>query len=198
MSASFPPHAQAAEAAETLPGPTAPKVLLVSPPLRAPQAANLALATLRPLLQQAGLPADTLEGSALFPRSATDPGLLASYSTWLFLPHLYPDSTPADAIDTLLRLHLADLNLQGLRLPATEVSFARLGIDEAALRAGLLSDVDNAGTCLDRCIAVASQQAYDVIALSCTFETQLPAALVLAHRLRSQRPDLRIIMGGAS
>lgn len=180
-----------------------PVVLLISPPLRAPNAANLAVATLRPLLRAAGWAAETLEGSLLFPRPRTDIGILASYSTWLFLPYLHSDVSPAQAVDMLMRTYLADLNLAGLRLPESDASFARLGIDEAALRAGLLADVQAADQCLLRMVQVAAKPCYDVLALSCTFETQIPAAIALTRRVIAARAGAgqaapHVILGGAA
>ena len=51
---------------------------------------------------------------------------------------------------------------------------------------------------VDRIVAIATQDIYDIIGFSATFEIQLPATLALARRIRKLRPDIKIMLGGAS
>ena len=141
---------------------------------------------------------DTLDASTLFPRPETDPGLLDCYGAYLFVPWLYPQAKPDDIVSAMLRAYLGDRNLGGILHPPESLDFATFGLDEAVLRRGALADVTRAGVCLDRCVAWATRRPYDVVGFSVTFETQLPAALALARRLKALNPGLKIVFGGAA
>lgn len=177
---------------------TPQRLLLISPPWRTPYAASLALATLRPLLAGQGLVCDELHGTLLFPYTATPNGLLEQFSSYLFAPHLYPQIDRQRLVDQLLERYLHFSNIGGALYPPEEASFQRFGLDADALRQQLLGDIDRAGVCIDRILAIAQDPRYDVVGFSATFEVQLPAALVVAKRLKALRPDMRIILGGAA
>jgi ribosomal peptide maturation radical SAM protein 1 len=178
------------------------RVLLISPPWQAPYAGSLALATLRPLLMRHGIAADELHGSLLFPPTPTPFPFLEQFSAYLFAPVLSPQLQRGDAADLLIERYRRDCNVDGLLYPDEEATLARLGIDGDRLRAELLADMERAALCVERCVERALAGPYDVIGLSATFESQLPAALAIARRLREHRQgpgnDLAIILGGAA
>ena len=67
------------------------RVLLVSMPYMTPNLSSIALATLRPVLEQAGIATDTLYGSMLYPRTQLDHIFLERHGQFLFAPHLGAD-----------------------------------------------------------------------------------------------------------
>jgi ribosomal peptide maturation radical SAM protein 1 len=174
-----------------------PRVILVSPPWRMPDEGSLALATLRPILLEAGVAADTLHGSLLYPPTALDPLFLSAFAQHLFVPLLYPEANPDGVIDALVARFVDELGLQGLVVPGA-TSLAELERDEAAMRRDLAVELGHARRCVDACVEVIVAGGYDVVGLSATFETQLTAALAIARRLKARNPSLRIALGGAA
>jgi ribosomal peptide maturation radical SAM protein 1 len=168
----------------------APQVLLISPPWRTPNYASLALGTLRPLLERQGIEAQALYGNLLFPVTVSPLGYLELYASFLFLPWLYPQVSPEAAVDAMLAQLRDEHALEGVRQGAR--------IDEGLLREHALLNIRNAGICIERCVARAASPEFDVVLLSATFETQLPAALAIARRLKARRPDVRVALGGAA
>ena len=176
----------------------APRVLLISAPWRSPIAPGLALATLSPILSAAGIAADTLHGSTLFPYSPTESGFLESYSSYLFVPHLYPDVDRERLVDAILQRFLDELNVYGLRYDSEMVTLAQLGANAALKRRNTLADMDRAGQCIQRIVDRACSRSYDVVGISATFEQQLPAALAIARRIKARAPQIRVALGGAA
>lgn len=174
------------------------KVLLISPPWLLPRLPGLAIATLRPLLARHGIDCDDLHGSTLFPHTTTPRNILETFSGYLFVPFVYQQVDRAALIENALERYRHDLNLGGIRHPDAEATLERVGIDGEAFRQAMCADMERAGRCLDAITDLALQPQYDVIGFSATFETQLPATLALARRLRARRPDLRIMLGGAT
>lgn len=173
------------------------KVLLISAPWHEPSSSSLALGTLQPLLQRAGILADSLYGNLLFPATAAT-RMMEFSSAWLFLPCLYPQVSRQDAAEAMLRHYLDGCNLHGVRFPRATVRCSDLEIDGREITEQALINMEFAAACIDRCIRKASDPAYDVVGLSATFETQVPASLAIARRLRKLRPNVRIILGGAA
>lgn len=177
------------------------RVLLVDPPWRPPHEGSLSIATLRPLLVRAGYEADSLFGSLEYRTRRADSALLGAYAGLLFAPYLQgaggelPDLEPF--IDDFLTRFLEVENLSGLVVPGA-TSIAELGHDVDALRQLFRDEVVNAGACLNAALERIVAGDYDLVAMSATFENQLPAALALARRLRAGRPELPIILGGAA
>ena len=175
---------------------SAPRVLLVTMPWRAPFTSCLALETLRPVLaDQEGLAADLLYGSLLFPRDPRSTSrvttLVDQFSSILFLPHLYPGLDLEALWDATLRRYREECVVEGEAFDASPELFGEV-----------VDDVARAGVCLDRCVARVLDGAddgapYDVVGLSMTFETQAAATFALARRLKQARPSLHIVLGGA-
>lgn len=173
------------------------KVLLISAPWHEPSSSSLALGTLKPILERAGIFADNLYGNLLFPVT-TATRMMEYCSPWLFLSCLYPQVSRQDAAQSLLRHYLDGYNLHGTRFPRDTVTCGDLDMDGAAIIEQALANMELAAQCIDRCVSKALDPVYDVIGLSATFETQVPASLAIARRLRALRPNVRIIMGGAA
>ncbi len=173
------------------------KVLLISPPWHEPSSSSLALGTLRPILERAGILIDNLYGNLLFPLT-TATRIMEYCSPWLFLPCLYPQVSRQNAAESLLRHYVDGYNLHGVRFPRASVRCSDLDMDRAEIIEQALANMELAAQCIDRCIRKAADPVYDVIGLSATFETQVPASLAIARRLRAIRPNVRIIMGGAA
>lgn len=174
-----------------------PRFLLVSPPWRTPYAASLALATLRPLLQAQGLDCDELNGTLLFPYTQTPQLILESFGNYLFAPYLYPKIDRVALIDKCLKRCHDYGNLGGLIYSPEDLS-VRAREESNALRQQLLADIDRAGVCLDRMVSALLDPRYDAVGFSVTFEVQLPAALVVARRIKELRPKMHVILGGAA
>lgn len=174
-----------------------PKVLLISPPWRQPSNSSLALGTLRPILEKAGIATENLYGNLLFPLTPSA-GVLESWASWLFLPCLYPQVSRQQAVQAMMRQLLDDYNMQGARFPRYQVSYADLGMDASVIYAQAMDNMARAEQCIERCVQKAANAEYDIVGLSATFETQLPAALAIARCLRALRPDVRLIIGGAA
>lgn len=173
------------------------KILLVSPPGRVPDEGCLALATLRPILEERGIVCDELHGSQLYPHTETSQLFLSSYSAHLFVPQLTPEVDHEQVLDTIVDRFVDDLNLQGL-VKGSDVTLADLGRDEQAVRDSLQQEIENARVCIERCVAHATRPDVDIVGFSVTFETQLPAALAIARRLKATNPRVTVIFGGAA
>lgn len=181
-----------------MPNSRRPRLLLVSPPWQTPYSANLALATLRPLLQAQGIECDELHGTLLFPYTQSPQIILESFANYLFAPYLYPQLDRQTLLDKLVQRCHDYGNLGGVIYSPEEFSSARSSEEIHALRGQLFADFDRAGVCLDRMVAAAIDPRYDIVGFSVTFEVQLPAALVVARRIKQARPDMRVILGGAA
>ncbi len=175
-----------------------PLVLLVEVPWRPPQLPGLGIATLRPILEAAGLASDALHGQTLFPRTDTVRSILEAYSGYLFVPAMTPSVDRAALADRLVERHRRNMNVDGLRWPDEQATWERLGLDRDALHRGFLADMARAEVCVERIAARVLARAPRVLGLSCTFEQQLPAAIAIARRVRAARPDVRIAIGGAT
>jgi len=62
----------------------------------------------------------------------------------------------------------------------------------------VLADIAHAGECLERCVEALDRPDYDIVGLSCTFDTQVPAAIAIAKGIKARRPEVRVILGGAA
>ena len=174
-----------------------PRFLLISPPWRTPYAASLALATLRPLVQAQGIDCDELNGTLLFPYTETPQLILESFANYLFAPYLYPQIDRAALLEKCMKRCHDYGNLGGLIYSPEDLA-ERSRAESDALRRQLTADIERAGVCLDRMVSVAIDPRYDIVGFSVTFEVQLPAALVVARRIKEARPDMRVILGGAA
>ena len=184
------------------------KFLLISPPWRLPGTGDLALATLRPMLESQGIPTDTLHATLLFPRTVTDTGYFDFYAAFLFTPHLYPDCDADEVRWAVLSQLRHDKCLGGIfgpeappvrELGRTPRDVAKkLGYEAVSGITNTEADIAHAGVCLDRAFERASRPEYDVVGFSCIFETQLPGALALARRIKAHDPSVRVIFGGAA
>lgn len=177
---------------------TSPRLLLISPPWRTPYGASLALATLRPLLRRHGLLCDELHGTLLMPLTASSLDLLEQYSSYLFAPSLYPQIDRERMVDRMLRRYIHSNNIDGVLYPEAEATADRFDIRLDDVRRAFLADLDRAQTCVERMLQAALRPEYDIVGFSATFEGQLPAALAVAKQLKALRPDVKIILGGAS
>ena len=173
------------------------RVLLVSPPWRAPRSASLALATLAPILEAEGFDVETLHGSLLYPRTSADAAFMNSYAVHFFAAWLEPRPSVEQVADAVVARFLRDANLEGLVVPGA-TRLGQVGHDEARVREIVDAEVVHAGICLDRCVERILATDAAVVGMSATFEGQLPAAVELARRLRQARPDVRIALGGAA
>ncbi len=168
-----------------------PTVLLMSPPWRVPEESDVGIATLLPILRREGLPADACAGTHLFPFTDSDPMVRSLFSAFYFLPYLHPEVSAEQAADIVEARYLENCRLGALDLD-------RIAPNMDMLRRGILGDIERAGVCLERCVEVATRPQYDVIGLSCTFETQLTAALAVARAVKAARPTVKVALGGAA
>lgn len=173
-------------------------VVLISPPLRGLDEADLGMATLLAALRSLDFDPTAVYGTQLFPRSWTNSIVSWHYATYFFVPHLRPEVTPEECADALLERYLQDTNLQGVRMDPGLATFAALGLDEAQLRREILADIALAGVGMQRTLDAALAGEQRVFGVSCTFENQLPAGLALIDRIRAARPDAWIVLGGAA
>lgn len=177
------------------------RVLLVSPPWRAPNTSCLALATLKPVLEAAGIATGQLYGGTLYPRTGTDPGFIGSYGAHLFAPLIYDGIPAEETVRTVLDRFVHDTNMEGRLLPPAEASLSNMGFDEALLAASVRTELENAERCVERCVAAIVEPAEtrcDVVGFSATFESQLFGAFAIARRLKAARPDLPLLLGGSA
>ena len=185
-----------------------PRVLLVSPPWSPPGDGSLALATLRPILEEAGVPTAVLHGSLLFPRGKSNMRWLDDLSGLLFAQHLHGTEGVQGAIDAIVSRYLETVGLGGVLSPSRDVLYehassleesrAFLATQADEIAAAVRRDTELAGACLDGCLARILGGGYDIVGFSMTFEAQIPAALVLATRLKVAAPHVRVMFGGAA
>jgi ribosomal peptide maturation radical SAM protein 1 len=173
------------------------RVLLVSPPWRIPSQGTLSIATLRPLLEAAGHEVGELHGSMLFPAADSNVlGMFMGYSRYAFGRAL-GDRDVATYAAEVLRCQLGELNSH-TAVTADENDLApKLGFDHAVALAQITDSIQKADVCLDRCVARALETGpYDIIGFSTMFDDQLPAAVVIARRLKLHWPTVKIAFGG--
>jgi ribosomal peptide maturation radical SAM protein 1 len=163
-----------------------------------PSSSCLALGTLRPTLERAGIATDNLYASLLFPRTETPSGFLEQFGSYLFVPALYPDTDIDKLVEGLLQRQYEEASLQRILTDDPEGSCRKTDLRREILRPRILGDIERARLCMDRCFAAAAQPQYDIVGFSLTFETQIPAALALARRLKAARPAIKIAFGGAA
>ncbi|MBX3156910.1 MAG: RiPP maturation radical SAM C-methyltransferase [Deltaproteobacteria bacterium] len=173
------------------------RILLVAPPWRIPHTSSLSLGTLVPILRAAGIEADELHGSLLFPREDFTFEAIEAYAKYLFVPALTGCAVEPLA-DRYVEALVEDSNLKGILYDPADVSCATFGIDEAETRAQFRADVEHANRCLELMLERALAAPYDLVGFSVTFDNQVPAALALAHRIRAARPEVKIVFGGAA
>lgn len=169
-------------------------VLLVECPHRHAGEPALSLALLRGILQKWDIPAQNLFASLLYPRTATEPTFLDRYGSLCFAPWLRSGSSRAAVQKTLLERCAADLSLQGIR---GEVASYRAELS-ATLPPIIEREIENAGRWLARATSAVLATSCSILGFSVTFESQLPATLALIERVKSERPELRIMLGGAA
>lgn len=175
----------------------APRILLVAPPWRLPYTASLALGTLSPILRNAGYDVDELHGTVLFPDTASPFDFLEAYAKYLFVREL--NDTPAEVlIQSLLRSLSWNATTRGARLDDETTSWSTLGIDGGSLEERFRRDLASAERCLDAMTERALAADYDIVGFSATFDSQVPASLALARRIRKARPNTKILLGGAA
>lgn len=175
----------------------APRILLVAPPWRLPYTSSLALGTLAPILRTAGHEVDELHGTVLFPETASAFDFLEAYAKYLFVREL--NDTPVDVlIQSLLRSLAWNATTRGARLSEDSTSWSALGIDGESLEGKFRRDLASAEACLDAMTERALAHDYDIVGFSATFDSQVPASLALARRIRRARPQTRIVLGGAA
>ncbi len=170
--------------------------ILVTMPWLNPDVASLALATLQPILQQAGIPTDVLYGSLLFPHTDTPFVFVEQHGGMMFTPYLYPNANVDELIEHAIEQRIEVASKSGVLSDNPEAFAATLGFRRDRLRASIRRDIDRAGVCLARCLPRALGRA--VVGFSIMFETQLTASLALAQRLKQRDPSVRIAFGGAA
>ncbi len=171
------------------------RILLVAPPWRLPYSASLALGTLSPILREAGFDVDELHGSVLFPATAMPVDSLEVYAKYLFVPSLH-DVTAEALLEALLQSLTSNARLRGAR--AEEPTWATVGMDGPTLRHCFMRDLEAARVCFEAMATRVLDGNYDIVGFSATFDSQVPASLALAKRIRAARPDTKIVLGGAA
>ena len=166
-----------------------PRVLLASMPFSSPRLPNLALSTLKPLVEAAGVPCDVRYFSLdyvghLGPDNhdvLTEPGTyMAHVGEWAFAACANgadPQKDDAFLTRTLPAAHPELLTARRLL---------------AALEAR-----EGAAAFIDRCAGSVDWGGYAVLGLTSSFQ-QTMASLALARRVKAAFPHLLIVLGGAN
>lgn len=170
---------------------TRARVLLCAPPWRTPHDASLAIATLRPVLEQAGLACDELHGALLFPPTPTPLTFLEQFSAWIFAPCLDPGIDREHLAAALVAKYVDDCECGGI-IPWAD------RVDAPGLRRASVQDMARADVCIAACVDAVSAAAPDVVGFSATFESQLPAALAIARGVKARHPEIKVMLGGAA
>jgi ribosomal peptide maturation radical SAM protein 1 len=174
------------------------RILLVSPPYRAPNEGILAIATLRPILAAAGHEVRELHGSLDFP---VDAGRLAPAWFHWNATHAFGralrGATVEDHVDRVLASTRADLDPWCVVAPGEHL-WPAYGVTEHAMREDLRAKIAAADVCLDRVVERARAVGpFDVVGVSAMFTDQIPAGVCLARRFRELWPGVKIAFGGA-
>ena len=170
-----------------------PSVLFIASPWRHPGEPALALPILCDLARRAGLRAETLFGSLLYPRTEVEPSFLDRYGSFLFAPWAAGGPTPESARDAILARYADDLSLGGVRCSVDE---ARLRLPRR-LPSILDDEIVRAGRCVERVAERVVASSATVVCFSVTFESQLPATLAIIDRFKRWRPEVPVALGGA-
>lgn len=168
------------------------KLLLISPPCRAPTHSSLAAGILAALVQANGLAADTLHGSLLYPYEPSRREFWGFFATFLFAPHVHASIDRGALVDAFLRdygqyarMALAGEDWQEVPSPTQ-------------MRARMMLDIERAGVAVERCVEAVGNGGYDIVGFSALFESQILAAIAISQRLKRECPEVRLILGGAA
>ena len=158
----------------------------------------LGIATLKAILQDVGYPTDMLTGTLLFPSSASVSSSRTHFAQFYYVPFQQSSVTREDCADAILSSLLEQLSLQGAWIPREEMSLAHVRLDPDQVRHEIYEGIEQAGVSITRCVERAIARDYDVVGFSCSFETQIPAALAIAKRLKAVKPEMAIVFGGSA
>lgn len=176
-------------------------VLLIAPPYKPPSEATLALALLRPLLEAADHQVREIHGSLHLSIEGyqTASAMFDWNARHAFGHALAGERMSAAAfVDHALRSMKSDLDPHGLVGATGSQTWAAYGVDEEQIRADMHRMVDRVEACLASIVAAAvAMGPFDVVGFSTMFADQMPAAVVIARRLRQVWPKARIVFGGA-
>jgi ribosomal peptide maturation radical SAM protein 1 len=199
------------------------RVLLIHMPLAVPIIPSLAAHLLASILERSGFPADVFYGTTRLKRT---PPLL-SYVHGLageviFAPQLYPDASPEEFARRMLECPsgVGELRAghqmfakgvvdsagnrresESLRWPIPRRRVTAqwpFGTSEDDLLADLLTHMDMASMCIDKCLTDIPDRTYDIFAFSVGFDAQKVASLALAKRLKERDSSARIVFGGTA
>ena len=173
------------------------RVLLIAPPWRLPTQGAIALATLRPILEGRGHEVDELHGTLLFPAAGSDVFRFYQWQGRYLFGRALTGADIDEYVDKAVRCLLDDIDVHGAISDSTDKTTSEIGLHEHFLRPSLRESVLKADICLERIVerAVAGGH-YDVVGISMTFDDQVPAAMVIARRLKEVWPETKIACGG--
>ena len=178
------------------------RVLLIAPPYKPPSEATLALALLRPLLAAAGHEVRELHGSLHLPGEGYEfASAMFDWNARHAFGHALARErmTVAEFVDHALRSMKGDLDPHGVVGATGSETWAAYGVDEEQIRADLHRMVGQVEPCIAGIIdAAAAMGEFDIVGFSTMFADQIPAAVVIARRLRQLWPEVRVIFGGAA
>lgn len=195
------------------------RVLMLHMPLAVPIIPSLASHLLAAILGRNEISADVFYGTLRFFK--TPVWLLhaqASAAEAIFTPLLYEETIPEDIARQLMGCESAVIELSEVyeratkarrkskpdkmeswpiprRQPGPDWPYGAAG---NSLLANVLSHMDLARICIDRCLAEIPVNTYDIYAFSISFDAQRMASLALAKRLKGREPAAKIVFGGTA
>jgi len=163
-----------------------PRVLLISMPWAQPVGPSLALGLLKSLLVDAGIPTDVL---------------YANLAIGASLPYKQMLALASSPIASLLTSPLMR-DLQGLEDTLDEIMpflSAKVQLDDPdwQSRDRVRQIILQCDSELDAVLASIPLEQYDIVGFSLMFE-QTPASIAMARRMKRVKPDLVVVLGGAS
>lgn len=191
------------------------RVLLLHMPLAVPTVPNLAVELLAGVLAQSGIDADVFYGTCRLARTPAISSYIHSITGGvIFTPLYYSRETPEAVARRLIDCPKAVSELYGnferfraeRQNAAAEWGVPRktvgsewpFGSDCDELLADVLTHMDAARLCLDRCLQDIPVGRYDVFAFSLMFDAQKLASLALARWLKEREPHAAVLFGGTA
>lgn len=195
------------------------RMLFIHMPLAVPAVPSLAIELLAAILERHGVACDTFYGTTRLRRTPAIESFIHSLpGEVIFTPqcfrHLSKERVARSAVDCRASALELQSNYEwfgreaasGRQPRADAWPVARRQVTDEwpfgtpfdALLADLLTHMDLAEDCIERCLADIPAGRYDVYAFSVSFDSQKMASLALARRLKEREPGARVVFGGTA
>ncbi len=150
-----------------------------------PKFPNLAIEQLASIARKNGKSCDVFYGTLFLPPTVPPSFLHSMYGQAIFSPHYFSHlETEAFAEKVAIEIQA---ELRVLRESPT--------LDE--LFVDVMMGINDAETCLEKCLEEISVNTYDIVGFSVGFDCQKVPSIALAKALKTREPDIKVLWGGS-